>query len=143
MKTLISTYHITEYDFFHDLISKDGQLIAFWGLPGRYGIPSFPSRVSRQDAVGNPERLEMALGKVLQRTRGQLLPVLPDCPQVHGFLQKKQRRIAWFSLKRLLLGICVCVWKLPLNAHQCLWWRRNRCSLGQSLGCLKLEDQRG
>ena len=109
MKTLISTYHITEYDFFHDLISKDGQLIAFWGLPGRYGIPSFPSRVSRQDAVGNPERLEMALGKVLQRTRGQLLPVLPDCPQVHGFLQKKQRRIAWFSLKRLLLGICVCV----------------------------------
>ena len=81
---------------------------AFWGLAGRYGIPSFPSRVSRQDAVGNPERLEMALGKVLQRARGQLLPVLPDCPQVHGFLQKKQRRIAWFSLKPTLGYLCVC-----------------------------------
>lgn len=59
------------------------------GKPRGYGIPSFPSWFSRQDAVGNPERLEMALGKELQRARGQT---------VHGFLEKKQRR-AGFSLK--------------------------------------------
>jgi hypothetical protein len=55
--------------------------------------------------VGNPERLEMALGKELQRARGQT---------VHGFLEKKQRRdvvfIGFHSSQILnMCDICECV----------------------------------
>ena len=64
-------------------------MVQWWGLESQeatesIGIPSFPSWFSRQDAVGNPERLEMALGKELQRARGQT---------VHR-VDKKQRRDA-------------------------------------------------